>query len=144
MSPTPIDHTDRNALIVALLEECPYTTQELERRVGRGMNMVLPALARHGIVKQCGDHRWALPDFDEATLVEYPRVDPIVPAAAKADGTALREPHERPPTTTVKKDAPLSWWATAPPEGFTAVASAHTDRMRDSKEHRLVPHRTLQ
>lgn len=140
MSPTPVDHTARNALIIALLEECPYTTQELARRVGRGMNMALPALARKGIVKACADHRWALPDFDEATLGDYPRVDAIVPATTTADGTALRYPHERPATATVKADAPLSWWATAPPEGFTATAAAHTDRMRGSKEHRLVPH----
>jgi hypothetical protein len=140
--PRKIDRTVRDAKILRLLASSPHTTQELERRVSRGMNAILPALARKGLLKQCADHRWALPFFDETTLSQYPRIDPVMTTRQEGDGKALRHAHERPTRITVTEN--LSWWATTPRENFTSVAVAHEGRMRGSVENRLVAHRMLQ
>lgn len=142
--PRKIDRSERDATIQSLLAGGPYSTQELERRVGRWMNMVLPALARKGVVKQCTDHRWALPDFDEATLAEYPFIDPRFTSSQEGNGKALRHAHERPPHIRLKKDEPLPWWATAPRVGFTRLAEANEQRMRHAPENKFVAHRMLQ
>lgn len=65
-------------------------------------------------------------------------------ALASAAGNRLRQPHERPPSQTVKTADTLNWWATAPREGFSAVAGQHETRMRESKEARSVALKLLQ
>ncbi len=155
---------DRDRVILALLEERPYAARELCELFGltTGMNMVLVALARQGQVKRLRDGRWSLAtsatpaavpsDVEahgvdqaalEAAVDEASRPD-RVPARPKRQGRAitvrpaLRHPHERPPSSTIARDAAPSWWVHAPRDGFSDHARQHQARMRGSREHHQI------
>jgi hypothetical protein len=58
--------------------------------------------------------------------------------------TPTYQPHERPPSVTVKSDLPPSWWVGKTREEFNAEIAARHNAMREAKENRFVPFRTLQ
>ena len=62
----------------------------------------------------------------------------------KIRDTNARGKRLRQRTPAIPADLPPSWWVTHPPEGFTATAERHAERMRNSKEHFQIKPRMLQ
>lgn len=59
-------------------------------------------------------------------------------------GLALRQADPRPAGALIAKDIPPSWWVGASRQQLQTGAKEREQAMRDSKENRFVPFRTLQ
>jgi hypothetical protein len=162
-----VEFEERRALILALLEEAPYTIGNLSAlmRVHRGaVAMALKTLAREQQVHRGPDDRWRLgardvkaaPPVDTAGVDDIAAVDPddLEPPDVDDQDELDAEDLDEPPVerrralrqstpTRVTVDAGPSWWCEAPRDGFSRRATIEHRRMRGSKEAHQVPFRIL-
>jgi hypothetical protein len=148
----PRDFIDRDA-VLRVLQHGPTGVVAIARHLNYGEKAVqrkLDELLLAGDVRQISVGR-----LQKWSLVAAVNLSAIADDAEDLDDVDeldLPRPPKRQPKTgtrqaagsgTMAKDQPPSWWCTAPRDGFTAAAIAEAERMRKSKEARLVPWRLL-